>query len=243
MKRLLFSFSIIVALIAHCGYVNGQEEKEVTEKLKLSANVASGFVWRGQSLNSTPVIQPSFTFALGRFSIGSWTSTSFVPNEYKEIDLFASFLITPNLSIGITDYYSYDNWSSPNYFSLKNDTTAHAFDLQLNYNGLGIFPVRAMVSTIIAGADLNNKGKNNFSTYFELGYGNNFSGVNWDFSVGFVPMSSAFYNLEDFNVVNVSLSLSKSFTITPTYSLPLSLTFTVNPAEKAAFLTAAITLF
>jgi hypothetical protein len=59
-----------------------------------------------------------------------------------------------------------------------------------------------------------------------------------------VPFKSVnFYGVDGANVINLGFKLTKSFEITPTYSLPLSMKFTVNPAHKAAFLTAAVTLF
>jgi len=107
-----------------------------------------------------------------------------------------------------------------------------------------------MISTIIAGDDLKNewnsdgKRKNNFSTYIELGYGNTCKGIDWEIFAGMVPMASEnFYGITGASVINLGLGLSKSFEITPTYSLPLSIKFTVNPTMETVFLSAAITLF
>ena len=228
---------VLVVLFAVNNDTYAQDES--SERISLSLDVASGFVWRGQSLNASPVIQPEIALNFGNFSVGTWASTPFVAGNYKELDLFVNYQFTPSFSIGITNYFEYNN--SWNYFDFKKDNTGHSFDLQLMYEGDNGF--KAMVSTIIAGADLNDKGDSNFSTYLEVGYGNSFNGVDWDFCLGFVPMASDFYLIEKANVVNLSFGVYKSFVITPTYSLPLSLQFTVNPALKAAFLTAAIKLF
>ena len=244
MKRLFLVICAGLATFAITGgNAFGQEERnESDEKLSISVDVASGFVWRGLALNTSPVIQPSVTFTSGKFSIGTWASTPFSSFDYQELDIFASFQLTPFLSIGITDYYD-NSWGAASYFEYDKKDTGHAFDFQLMYDGNGGFPLKAMVSTIFAGSDLNSKGKNNFSTYFELGYGSTCRKVDWEVALGAVPMSSGFYEIEEAKIVNLRFGVSKSFEITPTYSLPLSLNFTINPAAKIAFLTAAVNLF
>ena len=249
MKK-LFLLIFAGALLANSNHISGQESEK--SSTTLSVDIASGFNWRGLTLNSAPVVQPSFTIAPGKFSIGAWTSVPFTPDEYQEVDLFVSYQFTPSLSLTLTDYFGYSNgswWSPPSFFETKREETAHALDLQLAYDGSGGFPVKAMVSTIIAGADLKYEGnfvqtsKNNFSTYIELGYGNTSKGIDWEIFAGGVLMSSDFYGTTDANIINLGLGLSKSFEITPTYSLPLSLKFSVNPVVEAVFLSAAITLF
>ena len=223
-------------------------QEESNEKFSFTFDFANNFVWRGQALNMSPVLQPEFSFNIGNFSIGTWASTPFSSFDYTELDLFVNYQLTPFLSVGIVNYFGYDNsFSTYNYFDFDKENTGHSFDLQVMYEGDNGF--NAMVSTIIAGDDLkyNDNGEvkgSNFSTYLELGYGSTTRyGVDWNFCVGFVPMASDFYMIDKANVVNLSFGVSKTFQITPTYSLPLSLNFTVNPAAEAALLTAAIKLF
>ena len=247
MKKMFLTICAGLAMLAIGSSVYGQDKNG---KVNLSLDVASGFVWRGLHLNTSPVMQPSFTLAPGKLSIGAWASIPFTPDEYQEVDVFINFQFTPSLSLTLTDYfgYGYWGWSAPSYFNYKREETAHALDLQLGYNGDGGF--KAMISTIIAGDDLKWEGsfvatsKNNYSTYIELGYGNTTSkGIDWEIFTGFVPMSSDFYNIKNGGVINLGVGLSKSFEITPTYSLPLSLKFIVNPSAETVFLTAGITLF
>ena len=248
MKKIFLMICAGIVLLVTVSRTYGQEKND---RLSLSVDVATGFIWRGLSLNSSPVVQPSFTFAPGKFSVGAWASVPFTPDEYQEVDVFVNYQFTPSISLCLTDYFgdNYWGWSTPSYFNYKRDETVHAFDLQFIYDGSGGFPVKTMISTIIAGDDFKNewsedgKRKRNFSTYIELGYGNTSKGVDWEVFAGFVPMASDFYNISDGDVINLGLGLSKSFEITPTYSLPLSVKFTVNPSRKIVFLTAAITLF
>ena len=226
-------------------------QDESIDRLQLSVDVASGFVWRGITLNTTPVFQPSFTFTSGKFFIGAWASTPFVldgwNSYYQGLDLFVGFQLSPSFTIGLTDYYQYNyGWRVPTYFNYKKEDTDHAFDLQLIYDGSSGFPLKTTISTIIAGNDLtyrNNTLKRNFSTYIELGYGSSFNGFDWEICAGIVPMSSELYETDGFSLINLGFGFSKSFEITPTYSLPLSLNFTVNPAAESVFLVATISLF
>ena len=243
MKRvfLILIISVPLALFS----VGAQEDSG--EKLNISVDVASGFVWRGQALNMSPVVQPCITFTQGKFTVGTWASTPFTPGEFQEFDFFASYQILPSLSIGIMDYYGFVDgfWGMPRYFDYKN---AHSLDLQLIYSGSDRFPLNAMLSTIIYGndwkLDKNGNTKNNFSTYFELGYGNTTKGgFDWEVFAGFVPMASDYYEIPGANFVNIGFGVAKNFEITPTYSLPLSIKFSMNPFSESVFLVASISLF
>ena len=249
MKKMFLMICAGIVMFANVCRIYGQENND---KISLSVDVATGFIWRGLSFNSSPVAQPSFTFTPGKLSVGAWASIPFTQDEYQEVDVFINYQFTPSLSLCLTDYFGSDywGWRTLPYFNFKREETAHVFDLQFMYDGSGAFPVKTMISTIIAGDDMKRTGgwdgkwKNNYSTYIEFGYGNTTSkGVDWEIFAGFVPMASDFYNVSGADVINLGLGLSKSFEITPTYSLPLSLKFIVNPSMETVFLTAAITLF
>ena len=236
MKRV----SLIICVFLITLVVNAQENGE---KFNLSVDVASGFVWRGIPISTTPVIQPSITFAQRFFSIGAWASTSFDILEHQEFDIFVELDVAPSSTLGLISYYGYSPFG--NYFDFKKETTGHAFDLYFRYNGSN--GLKATLSTIVGGNDLrlkNGQLKQNFSTYFELGYGNTtMSGIDWEIFAGLVPMKSDFYAIDGAAFINLGLGVSKNFEITPTYTLPLSLKLSFNPAYDAAFLTATISLF
>ena len=244
MKRLFLV--ICVYLFAYSVFA---QENEKNAELNLSVDVASGFVWRGVSLNSAPVVMPEIALTVGKLTIGAWASVPFTPGEYQELDIFASLQLTPSLSIGLADYFDSTPgwWSSPSYFNYKKEETSHTLDLLLIYDGEGSFPLKFTASTIIAGADLKTKDgerKRNFSSYFELGYGNTTRyGIDWEVFAGFVPMKSEYYGIDDAAFTNIGFGVTRYFEITPTYSLPLSLRMSVNPAYEAVYFTAAIGLF
>jgi hypothetical protein len=243
LKRLLFlKLCTIVVFFAQNSKIYAREDDD---KINLSLDVASGFVWRGLVINTLPVLQPSFSFSPGKFSMGAWASTPLVSgsDQPQELDLFANYRLLPFLSINITDYYIYNANSSNSYFNYHKNETCHALDLQLIYSGCDRFPIKAMISTIIAGNDPNSRGNNNYSTYIELGYENSLKGVDWEVFAGMVPMSSSFYAIDGAHVINLGLGLAKKIPVTESYSLPLSMTFTINPAAKSVFLSAIMTLF
>ena len=249
MKQIFLIICMVFALFIAGGNLNAQEIDN-GEKLNLSVDVASGFVWRGMANNMSPVVQPAVSFTAGIFSVGAWASVPFMLGEHQEIDIFASLQIAPALSIVVTDYYVYDHFallwnSSSSYFNYKKENEDRSIDFQLIYEGSENFPLKAMASTIIGGYDLNEKGKRNFSTYLELGYGSTTkSGVDWEIFTGFVPMKSEnYYGIDGPNIINIGVGVNKNFEITPAYSLPLSLKISVNPAAETIFLVASIALF
>ena len=249
MKRIFFVICIVLTVLSVGNNLFAQSESgENGEKISLTVDVASGFVWRGLTLNTSPVVQPGITYSPGKFSVGAWASTPFTPGEYHEFDIFASFQLTPSLSIGLTDYYVYgfNSWNPNSFFNYKKEETYHSLDLQLIYEGSENFPLKAMISTIIGGDDLifkDGKMKKNFSTYFELGYGSTTQSFDWEIFAGFVPMESDFYGIDDAAIINLGFGVTKSFVITPKYSLPLSFKLSVNPAYESVFLVASIALF
>ena len=239
MKRIFLM--ICVGLIALT--LNAQEENG--KKLDLSVDVASGFLYRGLVLNSTPVFQPTVTFTSGNFLLGAWASTAFADvGEFRGLDIFAVYQLLPTFSVGLTNYFPH-GWGDISYFNYKKEETGHAYDLQLMYEGLGGF--KALGSVIIGGDDLMWKDgelKRNFSTYLELGYGGTTaSGLDWELFAGVVMMKSGFYAIDGAGFTNIGAGVTKSFEITPTYSLPLSMKFSINPAYESVFLTASVALF
>jgi len=241
MKLVFFIFgSFFFAFSAYT-----QDEGENNNRINLSVDLFSNFVWRGMSLNTSPVIQPEVSISLGNFSFGAWASTPFTPGEYNELDLFVNYQLTSSMSVSIMDYFDYGSWwSSPSFFEYTKDLTNHTIDILLAYDGSGIFPVRTMLSTVIGGNDLNDKGKRNYSTYLEVGYENTArNGIEWEVFLGFVPMKSDFYEVAGAWVTNIGFGVGKNFEITPTYTLPLAFKISLNPAHEYVFFTAAVALF
>ena len=239
MKRLFLVFCFCTAIFA------GARGQEKSEKINLSMDVASNFIWRGLAVNTTPVMQSTVAFLPeSRFSFGVWASAPFSADGGAQpcgMNLFFNVQLSRFLTLNVTDYFVYGSGSA-DYFNLKKDETGHFFDVKLIFDSED-FPLKAMVTPIFAGSDLNDKGKNNFSTYIELAYKKSGKHVNWGIFTGAVPMASDMYGIDGANVVNVGFNVSKSFQINPNWSMPLWMKFSVNPAGRTAYLTAGISLF
>jgi hypothetical protein len=75
--------------------------------------------------------------------------------------------------------------------------------------------------------------------YFQIGYSTTVNEVVLDFFIGATPGSEEnpyYYGAENFSVINVGINASKSLKITEDYSLPILVSFIVNPRVEIAHL-------
>jgi len=202
------------------------------------ADIVSSYVWRGVPQDRTvagnpslgsPNIQPYVSFTTGGLTIGSWASGSFMGNV-KEVDLNATYTISPTLAITITDY----NWSFANnkgYFYYSKGTD-HLFEATVTYTGPATFPLGVNVNTMFAGSDTLSTGKQAFSTYAEINYPINtnvkvFCGAS-------IFQSKNVYNTSGFAITNLGIKISKSIVITDKFSLPVYGILGANLSNKDA---------
>jgi hypothetical protein len=215
------------------------------------ADVVSSYVWRGfsqdrsiittksdtTSLLGTPNVQPYISYTIGGFTIGSWASSSF-GGLVKEVDLYATYVFSPALSVTITDY----NWgfaSKKGYFDYS-ATTDHIYEATVAFTGPEKFPLSASVNTMFLGADKKaSDGKQAYSTYIELGY--QVTPVVKVFAGGLLGESGAYVTTGG-GVTNVGIKVSKSIAITDKFSLPVYGILGANPYSGNAFFVAGITL-
>jgi hypothetical protein len=224
----LFSFTNIVIIA---------QTSERTYPFKVTADLVSSFVWRGSlaTVSPTPNIQPTLAYIKGNFEIGVWGSTDFT-GSYKEVDPYLAFT-AGHLMLAFTDY----NWNldRANYFNYKNSETSHRFEGTFGFTGTEAFPVSITWNTMFYGFDKKSDDttKQAFSTYIELG----FSSGAASFFFGFTPWAGFYNNYgvttfnpdankKTFSVVNIGASVTKALKFSETYSLPLKVTFVINPA-------------
>ncbi len=211
----------------------------VKAQFSTGVDLVSNYVWRGvqQDLtygNGTPNIQPTLTYTIGNFTIGTWGSFGIL-GTVKEVDLFAIYAISDLFSVTVTDY----NWNfTKNYFSYSKGTD-HVFEGSLNYAGIAAFPLGFSLNTMFYGADLKEDGSQAYSTYFELGYPVTESA---SLFMGGTLNASPAYGTDGFSITNVGLKLKKSIELSEKFSLPLFGVFGVNPVAKDAFLVFGISL-
>jgi hypothetical protein len=189
------------------------------------ADIVSSYVWRGvpqdrgvagnPSLGS-PNIQPYVSFTTGGLTLGSWASSSFLGNV-KEVDLYASYILSPSFAVTLTDY----NWGFANpkgYFNYGKGTD-HMYEATLAYTGPASFPIGISANTMFAGCDTLSTGKAAFSTYAELSY--QINPIAKVFCGASLTKSGMVYNTSGFAVTNIGLKVSKTINITDKCCLPV----------------------
>lgn len=230
MKRMKFLAIPVIAVFIVTGVK--------AQGFSTGADIVSSYVWRGILQDRTvagnptlgsPNIQPYVSFTTGGLAIGSWASTSFQGNV-KEVDLNATYTISPALAITVTDY----NWSFANskgYFYYGKGTD-HMFEASVTYTGPATFPLGVNVNTMFAGSDTLSTGKQAFSTYAELNYPINanvkvFCGAS-------LFQSKNVYNTSGFSITNIGIRVNKSIAITDKFSLPVYGILGANLSNKDA---------
>lgn len=208
-------------------------------QFSVATDLVSNYVWRGvqQDLTNTkgtPNIQPTISYTVGKFTIGAWGSYGIL-GSVKEVDLYASYIISDLFSVIVTDY----NWNfSQSYFAYGTGTD-HVFEGSLNYVGVEAFPLSVSLNSMFYGADKKSDGSQAYSTYMELGYP--ISDKTKLFLGGSLGESGN-YGTNGLGLTNIGLKSSKSIEISDKFSLAVFGVIGVNPTSKDAFLVFGLTL-
>lgn len=252
MRKNIFSFlSIIILIILNSNTLFAQTDS-TKSPISVGCDLMSRYVWRGTDFGGTPSIQPSISFEKSGFTIGAWGaySTNFSGNNtgdiYKEADIFVGYTFKKIITLTVTDYFFPNDISDNKYFDYNNKTTNHVLETSLSFNGTEKLPLTVLLATNVYGADakkINDDGtvgNIQFSTYAELGY----SFKNLDVFIGTNMTQpdrekgeSGYYG-DYMGVVNLGVTSSKEIKITKTYSLPLTVSFIINPQSEKIFLVA-----
>ena len=203
----------------------------------LTADIVSGYVWRGQNLGHVS-LQPELSVVWKGLSLAAWGSVGLTnsKDDSREIDLTLSYT-TGDWCFGIIDYWNDEN--DGRYFYYKKDT-GHSFEGFVSYD---FGPVSASWQTYFAGNDYqNDNGKRAYSSYFELSAPFRLVTCEWDATVGLVPWKSDTYEVNSFSVTNLSLCATKNIKITESFHLPLFGRLVSNPASEHFYFVFGLTL-
>lgn len=242
-KKIITLALLVIILVAGIATVaNASDKVEVNTGI----DFYNRYVWRGIDIASTPSIQPSISVGCCHLEFGVWGAytLSNQASESDEIDFWLSYSRELNNGIGIsliaTDYY-YPNagikfFNFNNYDDMKDDTIpdpgAHTIEMGLSVSGPESFPV-----TFSAYVNVYNDGGNN--TYFQIDY---------PFTVGETELSlfcgatggstdnPDYYGAEEFSVINLGVSVNREIKVTESFSLPLNMSFILNPKAEIAYL-------
>ena len=233
------------------------DDESVKGTWDVNLDLASRYIWRGQSWGGNyPVAQLYGAYNLSnKWSLGLWTTHNFkkeyydengTTKGYQELDFILNYAVNDFLTISLQDYYwpSTDRQEgvSNNFFNYGNDSS-QTIDLMFmfNFTERGL-PLWFTSSTFIAGNDFkykdefDEKGKQNYTTYMELGYD-----INAPFGVSLVPFfglvlnnKARYYNYADYDkpsFVNLGCKVSKEFKLSESVVMPVWLNYTYNAAD------------
>lgn len=236
MNQILRSAALLCGTVLLISPTVSKAQKQFTVNGK--ADLVSDYIWRGADQNSGCSIQPSLTLGYAGFSLNVWGSqslTKWTDGGAKEFDINLGYTIK-NFSITVSDYW----WSGVNrpYGDYKN---AHYFEGTLAYQFGESFPLSLSWSTMFAGADKNENGKQNASTYISASYPIALpADITLQPSVGFTPWKGYYHDKAAFT--DISLKASKDIPITDKFNLPLYIQAIVSPVYDRTYLIAGMSI-
>lgn len=235
MKRYFLYFLAMLFL----GLPSLQAEEE-QPRIEVGADFVSTYVWRGM-YQSGVSIQPVLALNLQGFRLEAWGSTDF--GDSKEIDLTASYTFGESgLSLQVSDMW-WPGQGTGRYFQYGAGKTDHNIEAGVLYElPCEALPLAFSWYTFFYGADRDESGQQEYSSYLEISYPFTVKQVDLELAVGAVPFRSTLYETRGFSVTNLSLTASKSLPITDHFSLPLFVQASWNPRLEDAHLVAGFTL-
>jgi len=205
-------------------------------QLKVGADIYSRYLWRGLDFGDAPAFQPSISYSSGGFTIGAWGSYAFptTGTTYAENDLYASYSFATETSGSftaiLTDYYIPSYGIPFGYFKPKTAySAAHTIEGGISYAGPESLPI-----SLALYANLSNDPDN--STYIQVGYPITISDATVSFAAGFVPSKSTYYLVDKGNIINLSVTGSKTIAITDKFSIPINVSYISNPSQDKTYL-------
>jgi hypothetical protein len=252
MKRSILFF---VVLLINCVGFSQETNKKVKDsvasepKLTAAIDVVYPYLWRGIRYYGNKVaFQPYVEYAFtDKLSFELWATTNFsnAKDAYNEFDWTIYYQVSPIVNISLSDYYwpataKNMDWEKSNYFDYSVGS-AQTLDLSisLDFTENGV-PIDFLWSTLIGGNDYNYDDDGNattraFSSYAEVGYTHTLKKSEIDIRpfVGAAIINGGYYgNKTDgsagFSFTNVGVDITKEFTISENYGLPVFIRYTNN---------------
>jgi hypothetical protein len=203
-------------------------------QLKFGTDVYSRYIWRGLNLGGdSPSLQPGLSYSTGGFTAGFWGAYSYPGNGtvYAENDIYASYSFTTEsagtFSLIATDYY-FPSAGIP-FGHYQKSGGAHVIEAGLNYAGPETFP-------ITLSGYYNLYGESDNSVYLQIGYPFIIEDASLTPAIGFVPAKSIYYATEEAALINLSITASKSISVTDKFSIPINVSYIANPNQDISYL-------
>jgi hypothetical protein len=241
-----FKLATITALfILNFAFAQTTDEKDQGKACSLSTSVGADlvnlYVWRGLLFSDVPALQPALSVSNSWFEAGFWGSVSLAKtdNTTTESDLYCKFKYERpfgSFSLTATSYYfptisDSSNGVDNKYFNYKDKGNgAHIVDLCLCYTGASLPLTVQFASNVYNDPD--------HAKYVELGYAFKVKETDMSAVIGGTFSKSAWYQTKDdkFQIINVGISATKVIKFSETFSVPLNVTYIVNPALEKNYL-------
>jgi hypothetical protein len=205
------------------------------QSFRLGADMVSRYVWRGADFGESASIQPALAFSAKGLEVGSWASYSMSADGAgaNEHDLWVGYTVSAgergSLSLGVTDYY-FPSPHGSEFLDYSGDGEgSHWIEPYASYSGPPSLPI-----SLYAGMFAHNDP--DYSLYLEASYSVAVDGVDLGITVGAVGGESDLYGTEDVALVNLGLSATKSVSVSETITLPISVSYILNPDGERSFL-------
>jgi hypothetical protein len=178
----------------------------------ISADLVSRYVWRGTDFGNSASIQPNLSFTTGGLEIGAWASYALTSSAADENDLYITYSIG-DLGLTLTDYYFPQ---SGDVFNYKDEDSIHFLEASASYS---LDKLSLMAGYFFSGDPDN-------SLYVEASY-EIVSGDDLSASLIVGAGDGMYVAEDDFNVVNVGLTMTKG---------AMFASYIVNPDLKTNYL-------
>jgi hypothetical protein len=238
MKTKFILFAIVSLLFAK---LNAQENiQKPSQNFTLSADLVSNYVWRGLVFSDAPNVQPYLAFSTnnGIFTMGTFGSYS-LAEYYSEVDVFASLNIGM-FSFSVWDYFVMTGQTNNRFFNFNNETTGHAVEAAITFNGPESFPLLITSGMFVYGADKNPEGDNNYSSYIELAYPFKWKSNNLTLFAGITPKEGLYAS--EFAMHNIGITNSREIKVNEIFSIPIKGSVVINPYLENIHFVLAVTL-
>ncbi len=213
LSRINYNCMFLITLALPTRAIQGQ--------VTLGADIVSRYVWRGLDFGDSPSIQPDLEYSAGKFTVGTWGAYPFANGtNINEHDLFASWAVGP-LLLGVTDYFFPDGGD---YFDYKVEGN-HVIEPYISYSG--------EFSALVAVNALNDP---DHSIYFELGYDRTINTTELRFFLGSTIAKTDWYGTAGAALLSVGVIATRNVAVTEQTSVPLSVSYIVNPNAGQTFL-------
>jgi len=226
MCRSLFLFIFLLFTIS----VSGQ-------KLNFEAELIlqSRHLWRGSQLGDAMAVEPSVTLGAGRFSLNVWASQT-INNSYSEIDLIPSWQFNA-FAISMLDYYNPVVDETNQFLDFHKERNRHSVELTLDNYSVEKRRFKWMIGTMLLGDRNEETGNAFFSTYIEIKHTFNIFGIGIEPFTGLTPFRG--YYAEKLAVINSGVSFGKELDFNLPFTIPLNLSFVLDPHTRQRFVTFA----